>query len=128
MHEGPQRIAKSGTVPLVEGMMLSNEPGYYKAGHWGIRIENLLIVEKRDIKGAERPMLGFETISFAPIDLNLVEPKLMTPAEIAWLDGYHAQVRQLVSPLVEPIVRGWLAQATRRVGTLPGTELPDPVA
>ena len=128
VHEGPQRIAKSGTVPLVEGMMLSNEPGYYKAGHWGIRIENLLIVEKRDIKGAERPMLGFETISFAPIDLNLVEPKLMTPAEIAWLDGYHAQVRQLVSPLVEPIVRRWLAQATRRVGTLPGTEPPDPVA
>ena len=128
VHEGPQRIAKSGTVPLVEGMILSNEPGYYKAGHWGIRIENLLIVEKRDIKGAERPMLGFETISFAPVDLNLVEPKLMTPAEIAWLDSYHAQVRQLVSPLVEPIVRRWLAQATRRVGTLPGTEPAEPVA
>lgn len=122
VHEGPQRLAKSGTVPLAEGMMLSNEPGYYKAGHWGIRIENLLIVEKREIKGAERPMLGFETISFAPIDLALVEPRLMTAEETAWLDDYHATVRRLVSPLVEPIVRRWLAQATRRLGATINTE------
>ncbi|MCW6507363.1 aminopeptidase P family protein [Lichenifustis flavocetrariae] len=115
VHEGPQRIAKTGTTPLVEGMILSNEPGYYKAGAWGIRIENLLIVEKREIKGAERPMLGFETVSFAPIDLNLVEPALMTAEEIAWLDSYHAVVRRIVSPLVEPIVRRWLAQATRKL-------------
>ncbi|MDX7950458.1 aminopeptidase P family protein [Lichenihabitans sp. Uapishka_5] len=120
VHEGPQRIAKSGTTPLVEGMILSNEPGYYKAGHWGIRLENLLIVEKREIKGAERPMLGFETVSLAPIDLALVDPKLMSPDEVAWLDGYHAVVRRAVSPLVEPIVRRWLAQATRRLGTADG--------
>ncbi len=116
VHEGPQRIAKTGTVPLVPGMILSNEPGYYKAGAWGIRIENLLIVEKREIKGAERAMLGFETVSLAPIDLNLVEPALMTRDEIAWLDSYHARVRKAVSPLVEPVVRRWLAGATRRIG------------
>ena len=98
-------------------MILSNEPGYYKAGAWGIRIENLLIVEKRDLKGAERPMLGFETVSLAPIDLALVEPALMTGEEVAWLDSYHARVRKAVSPLVEPVVRRWLAQATRRVGS-----------
>ena len=116
VHEGPQRIAKTGTTPLVPGMILSNEPGYYKAGAWGIRIENLLIVETREIKGAERPMLGFETVSLAPIDLALVEPALMTREEIAWLDAYHARVRKAVSPLVEPLVRRWLAIATRRVG------------
>ena len=118
VHEGPQRIAKSGTTPLVEGMILSNEPGYYKAGAWGIRIENLIIVEKREIKGAERPMLGFETVSLAPIDLNLVDVSLMTAGEIAWLDAYHAGVRRAVSPLVEPTVRRWLNQATRKVATL----------
>ena len=115
VHEGPQRIAKTGTTPLVPGMILSNEPGYYKAGAWGIRIENLLIVEQREIRGAERPMLGFETVSLAPIDLNLVEPALMSADEIAWIDRYHARVRKAVSPLVEPVVRRWLTGATRRI-------------
>ena len=118
VHEGPQRIAKTGTTALVPGMILSNEPGYYKAGAWGIRIENLLIVEKREIKGAERSMLGFETVSLAPIDLNLVEPALLHTDEVAWLDRYHARVRKAVSPLVEPVVRRWLAAATRRIGVL----------
>ena len=122
VHEGPQRIAKSGTTPLVPGMIVSNEPGYYKAGAWGIRIENLLIVEKREIKGGERPMLGFETVSLAPIDLTLVEPGLMTADEITWLDAYHARVRKTVSPLVEPLVRRWLVTATRRVGTEAGAQ------
>ena len=72
-------------------------------------------------------MLGFETISLAPIDLNLVEPSLMTAEEVAWLDNYHAAVRRAVSPLVEPIVRRWLAQATRRVATTAGAEAADPV-
>ena len=115
VHEGPQRIAKTGTTPLAVGMILSNEPGYYKAGAWGIRTENLLIVEPREIKGGERTMLGFETVSLAPIDLNLVEPALLTADEIVWLDGYHARVRKAVSPLVEPVVRRWLNQVTRRV-------------
>ncbi len=115
VHEGPQRISKLGTVPLADGMMLSNEPGYYKAGHWGIRIENLLLVETRAIPGGERPSLGFETLTFAPIDVRLIDASLMTPDEIAWLDAYHAEVRAKVSPLVEPDVAAWLDAATRQL-------------
>ncbi len=116
VHEGPQRIAKTGTVALAPGMIISNEPGYYAAGKFGIRIENLIVVESREIAGAERKMLGFETISFAPIDLRLVEPKLLDGDEIAWLNGYHAKVREAIGPLVERETRGWLKEATRRVG------------
>ena len=94
MHEGPQRIAKTGTTALAPGMIISNEPGYYAAGAFGIRIENLLVVEERAIAGGERPMLGFETLTFAPIDLSLVEPKLLDADEIAWLNAYHARVRK----------------------------------
>ena len=112
VHEGPQRIAKSGTVALQEGMILSNEPGFYKAGAWGIRIENLILVEPRMIEGAQRTMLGFETLTFAPIDLRLVEPALLTAEEMAWLDAYHADVRELVGPLVPADVRDWLERAT----------------
>lgn len=115
VHEGPQRIAKSGTVPLAAGMILSNEPGYYKAGEWGIRIENLILVEPRLVPGGERPMLGFETLSFAPIDRALVEPALLTAEERNWLDTYHAQVRDVVSPLVPDEVRDWLAEVTRPI-------------
>jgi Xaa-Pro aminopeptidase len=113
VHEGPQRIAKTGHTPLEPGMMLSNEPGYYKAGAYGIRIENLILVERREIPGAERPMLGFETLTFAPIDTRLVEPALLTPAEIAWLDAYHAEVRAKISGLVDPQTQAWLEAATR---------------
>lgn len=115
VHEGPQRIAKTGTVPLAEGMILSNEPGYYKAGAWGIRIENLLLVEPRAIAGAERAMLGFETLTLAPIDHALIEPGLLTGEERDWLDAYHGRVREAVSPLVPDEVAGWLAEATRPV-------------
>ena len=116
VHEGPQRIAKTGTTPLAEGMILSNEPGLYRAGAWGIRIENLILVERRDIPGGERPMLGFETLSFAPIQRDLVSVALLDPGEIRWLDDYHARVRAVVSPLVEPEVRAWLEAATRPLG------------
>ncbi len=115
VHEGPQRIAKIGTTPLEPGMLLSNEPGYYKAGAWGIRIENLILVEKREIAGAEREMYGFETITFAPIDLALVEPAIMTADEIAWLNAYHAKVREIVGPQVEGETAAWLAEATRAI-------------
>jgi Xaa-Pro aminopeptidase len=115
VHEGPQRIAKIGTVPLEPGMIISNEPGYYKAGHFGIRIENLVVVEPREIAGAEREMLGFETITLAPIDCALIEPKLLDAEEIAWLDTYHARVRKAISPYVEPEVRKWLKTATRAI-------------
>jgi Xaa-Pro aminopeptidase len=115
VHEGPQRLAKTGTVPLAEGMILSNEPGYYKPGHWGIRIENLIVVEKRRIAGAERIMFGFETISFAPIDLRLIQSKLLSEPERDWLNAYHARVRKTVAPLVDPSTRRWLAAATRPI-------------
>ncbi|MFO1148192.1 MAG: aminopeptidase P family protein [Alsobacter sp.] len=115
VHEGPQRIAKLGTTALEVGMMLSNEPGYYKAGAWGIRIENLILVEKREIAGAEREMFGFETLTFAPIDLTLVEPALLTEGERSWLNAYHAKVRELIGPHLEGEDARWLAQATRAV-------------
>ena len=116
VHEGPQRIAKTGTVALAPGMIVSNEPGYYAAGKYGIRIENLVVVEERALPGAERKMLGFETISLAPIDLRLVEGKLLDGEEIGWLDAYHARVRSVIGPLVDRETRGWLREATRRVG------------
>jgi Xaa-Pro aminopeptidase len=116
VHEGPQRISKLGSAGLEPGMILSNEPGFYYAGHWGIRIENLVVVERREIVGAEREMLGFETITLAPIDRALVEPKLLDAEEIAWLNAYHTRVRREISPLVEPGARRWLHAATRRIG------------
>jgi len=115
VHEGPQRLAKSGTTALAPGMIISNEPGYYAANAFGIRIENLVVVEERTIPGGERPMLGFETLTFAPIDLSLVEPKLMDADEIAWLDDYHARVRKVLTPRVDASTRRWLAKATRRL-------------
>jgi Xaa-Pro aminopeptidase len=111
VHEGPARISKLGSAALLPGMILSNEPGYYKAGAYGIRIENLLLVERRKA-GIEKPLLGFETLTFAPIDLRLVAPKLMTPEEIAWLNEYHAQVREKIGPLIDTAERKWLDQAT----------------
>jgi Xaa-Pro aminopeptidase len=113
VHEGPQRIAKSGVTPLAPGMIISNEPGYYAAGRFGIRIENLIVVEERKIAGAEREMLGFETITLAPIDTRLVERKLLGADEAAWLDAYHLRVRKALSPLVDGPTRAWLKEATR---------------
>jgi Xaa-Pro aminopeptidase len=116
VHEGPQRISKLGGVALEPGMILSNEPGYYNAGHWGIRIENLVVVEPREIDGAERSMLGFEPITLTPIDLALVEPKLLDADETAWLNAYHARVRKEILPLVkEPAAARWLRRATQAI-------------
>jgi Xaa-Pro aminopeptidase len=112
VHEGPQRIAKSGAAALEPGMIISNEPGYYAAGRYGIRIENLIVVEERKIAGAEREMLGFETISLAPIDRRLIEPKILTAEERGWLDAYHARVRKALTPLVDEATRAWLKKAT----------------
>ncbi|MGQ0443728.1 MAG: aminopeptidase P family protein [Beijerinckiaceae bacterium] len=116
VHEGPQRISKLDSAALEPGMILSNEPGYYNAGQFGIRIENLVVVERREIAGAEREMLGFETLTLAPLDLALIEPKLLDGEEIAWTNTYHALVWREISPLVEPEVRRWLHGATRRIG------------
>ncbi len=115
VHEGPHRISRTGTTALVPGMILSNEPGYYSAGAFGIRIESLVVVESRKIVGAEREMLGFETLTLAPIDFRLVDRQLMDADEIKWLDGYHARVRKILSPLVDKATRRWLAVATRRL-------------
>ena len=113
VHEGPQRIAgRSDTVALRPGMIVSNEPGYYKTGGYGIRIENLqFVTEAGELKGGERPMLGFETLTLAPIDRRLIEPSLLTVQERAWLDDYHARVLAEVGPRVEAKVRSWMTKA-----------------
>ncbi|MFO1135615.1 MAG: aminopeptidase P family protein [Rhodoblastus sp.] len=116
VHEGPQRISKLGGVALEPGMIVSNEPGYYREGAYGIRIENLIVVEERRIAGAERKMLGFETITFAPIDTALVDVRLMTREEIAWLNAYHKSVRAKLEGKVSPAARKWLKAATKKVG------------
>jgi Xaa-Pro aminopeptidase len=113
VHEGPARIAKTGTVPLKRGMILSNEPGYYKNGAYGIRIENLvLVVAAKAPPAAEKSLNAFETLTLAPIDRRLIRPRLMTADEIGWLNAYHARVRATLSPLVDAETRGWLEQAT----------------
>ncbi|MFN3865021.1 MAG: aminopeptidase P family protein [Erythrobacter sp.] len=119
VHEGPQRIAKPGGgqagtgQELFAGMILSNEPGYYKPGHFGIRIENLVLVEERQIEGQEGRYLGFETLTFVPIDRKLIEKGLLTAEEIAWLDAYHASVRALLSPRLSGDDLAWLERETR---------------
>lgn len=113
VHEGPQRIAKIGAAPMEPGMIISNEPGFYKEGAFGIRIENLVIVEPRTIAGGDRTMYGFETITFAPIDTRLIELSLLTDQEIVWLNDYHTKVRAILSPLVDAETRAWLEDATR---------------
>jgi Xaa-Pro aminopeptidase len=113
VHEGPARISKLGGVALKRGMILSNEPGYYRAGAYGIRIENLILVtEARPVADAEKPLNAFETLTLAPIDARLVEPALMTGEEIAWFDAYHARVRDALAPLVDAQTREWLIAAT----------------
>ncbi|MBU1323641.1 MAG: aminopeptidase P family protein [Alphaproteobacteria bacterium] len=110
VHEGPQRIAKLvNTQPLLTGMILSNEPGYYREGHWGIRIETLQVVtEPTPIPGGERPMHGFEQLTFAPLDRRLIDVDLLTPDERAYVDAYHAETLARVGPLLDGEVRGWL--------------------
>ena len=115
VHEGPQRIAKAGsTVPLQPGMILSNEPGYYKAGAYGIRIENLVTVVEQELQpGEDRAMLAFETLTLAPIDKSLIDPALMSDSEIAWLDGYHLRVREALQGQLEGEDAAWLQKATQ---------------
>lgn len=116
VHEGPQRISKIASVPLKPGMIISNEPGYYKTGGYGIRIESLLVVTEAEmIEGGERPMLGFETLTLAPIDLNLVEPALLTAEEKDWLNTYHARVREALSADMDDETRAWLNDVTRAI-------------
>lgn len=114
VHEGPQRIAKRGSdEPLRPGMIVSNEPGYYKNGEYGIRIENLqFVTEPAEIPGGERKMLGFECLTFAPLCRELIEAALLSEAELAWVNAYHAEVRAKIGPLVDGEVKTWLEAAT----------------
>ncbi|MGY6532135.1 aminopeptidase P family protein [Glycocaulis sp.] len=115
VHEGPGRIAKApNTIPLQPGMIFSNEPGYYLTGQWGIRIENLQVVTPAAaITGGDRAMMGFETLTFAPIHAGLIEVSALSEAERAWLNAYHADVLAKIGPLVadEPDVAAWLKAA-----------------
>jgi len=113
VHEGPQRISKAGGATALEpGMILSNEPGYYRAGAFGIRIENLLLVEPVDIPGGERESFGFETLTLAPYDRRLIDVSLLIEKEISQIDAYHARVADAVLPELEADVAAWLRAAT----------------
>ena len=116
VHEGPQSISRSGMAALEPGMIVSNEPGYYREGHYGIRLENLLAVtEAEAVEGGELPMMTFETLTLAPFDRRLIVPDLLTAEERAWLTAYHARVWDEVSPSLDAGARKWLKLATAAI-------------
>jgi Xaa-Pro aminopeptidase len=120
VHEGPQAISRGGMIALEPGMIVSNEPGYYKTGAYGIRIENLeLVTEPQKVPGGERELMGFETLTLVPVDRRLVVPELLTGIEPAWLNAYHARVRETIGPELGPEDRAWLEQATAPIRPLP---------
>jgi Xaa-Pro aminopeptidase len=113
VHEGPARIAKLGAAALKRGMILSNEPGYYRTGAYGIRIENLILVTGAPLViGAEKPLNAFETLTLAPIDTRLVAPTLLSAEELGWLNAYHARVREVLASSLDAATRAWLITAT----------------
>ncbi|GJL62759.1 MAG: Xaa-Pro aminopeptidase [Nitrospirales bacterium] len=114
VHEGPQRISKAGgSIALHPGMIVSNEPGYYKAGAYGIRIESLvLVIPCADVVGAERELYAFETLTLAPFDRSLIERTLLHDEEIAWINAYHARVFEVVCSIVDDETVAWLRDAT----------------
>jgi len=122
VHEGPQRISPVGSAqsggdePLQAGMIISNEPGYYKTGEYGIRIENLVLVVEREIEGAEKEMLGFETLTFAPIDRRLIDVQMLEPEELVWLNCYHAHVLAKIGPKLSGEDLDWLQRACAPIG------------
>jgi Xaa-Pro aminopeptidase len=116
VHEGPQSISRRGMASLEPGMIVSDEPGYYREGAYGIRIENLLLVNEAAVPpGGERAMLSFETLTLAPIDRRLVEAAMLTPEELVWLNAYHARVAAILAPELGGEDRAWLAQATAAI-------------
>ncbi len=117
VHEGPQRLSRLGTVELEPGMILSNEPGYYREGQYGIRLENLVLVTAPErIPGGTRDMLGFETLTLVPFDRRLIDPKQLMPWELAWLNAYHARIRREIEPILLSDDRAWLRHATAPIG------------
>lgn len=120
VHEGPQSISKRGVQELLPGMILSNEPGYYKPGGYGIRTENLLIVTEPEVpEGGDIPMMGFETITLCPIDRRLIDTNLLVRDELVWLDNYHTRVRETLLPHTKGAEREWLIAATEPFGHEP---------
>jgi Xaa-Pro aminopeptidase len=118
VHEGPQRLSRVSEVALQPGMILSNEPGYYREGAFGIRIENLVVVQSEDPPAggdAHRSMLGFETLTFVPIDTRLVDAAMLSPDERRWMNAYHSEVQAKIGPLVSSSARDWLKRATRAI-------------
>ena len=115
VHEGPQRISRVSDVPLAEGMILSNEPGYYREGHFGIRIENLIVVQKaEEIDGDDgRDMLSFLNLTWVPIDTRLIDKSMLSPAELNWINAYHAEVRERLKGRLSPTADAWLETATQ---------------
>lgn len=117
VHEGPQRISPAGSAqaggdePLRAGMILSNEPGYYKTGEYGIRIENLVLVVDHPVEGAEKETLGFETLTFAPIERRLIKKDMLSAKELEWLNGYHAEVLEKIGPRLSGDDLAWLEKA-----------------
>jgi Xaa-Pro aminopeptidase len=123
VHEGPQGISRRSAEPLRPGMIVSNEPGLYREGAFGIRIENLLVVREPEIpQGGERAMLGFETLTLAPIDRRLIEPGSLSAGERAWLDAYHARVGSALSDHVGEAARAWLEDACRPIAPPGGSD------
>ena len=122
VHEGPQRISPVGSSqaggdePLQAGMILSNEPGYYKAGEYGIRIENLVLVVEKAVPGAEKEMLGFDTLTFVPIEPALIDVAMLSDAELGWLNDYHARVRDLIGPQLTGDDLAWLERKCAPLG------------
>ena len=114
VHEGPQRLSRISEVPLEPGMILSNEPGYYREGAFGIRLENLIVVQEAPAlptADPERRQLAFETLTFAPFDRRLIDADRLSPGERAWLDHYHAEVLEKLSPRLSDSARDWLRMA-----------------
>ena len=117
VHEGPVSISRlARPVPIAAGMILSNEPGYYLPGHYGIRLENLLLVQPADLPGATKPFLRFETLTLAPFDRQLLDIDLLDAAERDWLNAYHARVLAEVGPHLDQAARSWLSTACAAIG------------
>ena len=116
VHEGPQSISRAGMVPLQPGMLISNEPGFYKVGAYGIRIENVVLVtEPEKVSNSEREMMGFETLTLAPIDRRLIMAEMLSDEERAWINAYHARVFETLSPDLDQPARVWLQRATEPI-------------
>ncbi len=112
VHEGPTGLSRSARpIPLAAGMILSNEPGFYLPGRWGIRLENLVMVREEPIAGATKPFLSFDTLTLAPFDRRLIEPDLLTEAERCWINSYHARIVTDIGPMLDRLDRTWLEQA-----------------